>query len=126
MCRLSCCCCCCWQVVDGDFTWDPTLPTPSLRGVNLEVPPGSLTMVVGSVGSGKSSLLGALIGQMDRVAGKAAVGGSVAYVAQVAWIINDSVQVGSTRGWGGGAQTCCRCDWSVGPLVPPVAVVKAC
>jgi ABC-type transport system involved in cytochrome bd biosynthesis fused ATPase/permease subunit len=98
------------QVVDGEFTWDPTLPTPSLRGVNLEVLPGSLTMVVGSVGSGKSSLLGALIGQMDRVAGRAAVGGSVAYVAQVAWIINDSVQVGQGRGMGGaGGSGVLRC-----------------
>lgn len=66
-------------------------------GVNFQATPGTLTMVVGSVGSGKSSLLSALIGQMERVKGTVAVGGRVAYVAQTAWIINDSVQVRTWR-----------------------------
>jgi ABC-type multidrug transport system fused ATPase/permease subunit len=82
-----------FQVADGNFTWDVTNEEPSLRDINFEAAPGSLTMVVGSVGSGKSSLLAALIGQMEGVSGSVAVGGNVAYVAQTAWIVNDSVQV---------------------------------
>ena len=85
------------QVTDGEFTWDPAVAVAALREVNLDVAPGTLTMVVGGVGSGKSSLLSALISQMDKVTGQVAVGGSVAYVAQVAWIINDSVQVRRER-----------------------------
>jgi ABC-type Mn2+/Zn2+ transport system ATPase subunit len=84
--------------------WDETSEAPDLRGIDLDVPPGSLTMVVGSVGSGKSSVLAAVIGQMERAAGKVSVGGRVAYVAQTAWIINDSVQVE-----GGGT----LCQWGV-------------
>ncbi|KAF8071181.1 abcC12 [Scenedesmus sp. PABB004] len=81
------------QVVDGTFTWDSAEgAAASLRGVSFEAAPGSLTMIVGSVGSGKSSVLSALIGQMERLSGTVAVGGRVAYVAQTAWIINDSVQ----------------------------------
>eukprot|EP00878_Enallax_costatus_P008308 GHUV01008686.1.p1 GENE.GHUV01008686.1~~GHUV01008686.1.p1 ORF type:complete len:1320 (+),score=395.23 GHUV01008686.1:299-4258(+) len=80
------------KVVRGEFTWEAGSTEASLTGVNFEAAPGSLTMVVGSVGSGKSSLLSALIGQMERINGTVAVGGRVAYVAQTAWIINDSVQ----------------------------------
>ena len=80
------------RIEDADFVWDDAAEEPSLRGVDLDVPPGSLTMIVGGVGSGKSSVLSAIIGQMERRRGRVAVGGRVAYVAQTAWIINDSVQ----------------------------------
>eukprot|EP00879_Flechtneria_rotunda_P024838 GHRR01026356.1.p1 GENE.GHRR01026356.1~~GHRR01026356.1.p1 ORF type:complete len:469 (+),score=138.30 GHRR01026356.1:65-1408(+) len=80
------------KIEGGGFTWEAGSTTESLSDVNFTARPGSLTMVVGSVGSGKSSLLSALIGQMERVHGTVAVGGKVAYVAQTAWIVNDSVQ----------------------------------
>jgi len=82
------------QIHAGNFVWDEAAEEPTLRDINLDVPPGSLTMIVGSVGCGKSSVLSAIIGQMERSGGSVAVGGRVAYVAQTAWIINDSVQVG--------------------------------
>jgi ABC-type transport system involved in cytochrome bd biosynthesis fused ATPase/permease subunit len=82
------------QVTDADFSWDLSQEKPNLAGVNFEAKPGSLTMVVGLVGSGKTSILSALIGQMDKVKGSVKIGGSMAYVAQTAWIINDTVQVG--------------------------------
>jgi len=44
--------------------------------------------VVGRVGSGKSSLLAALLGEMRRTGGWLNVEGSVAYVAQQAWMRN--------------------------------------
>lgn len=55
---------------------------------------GSLTMIVGGVGSGKSSVLNALIGHITRKGGEVEVGGRIAYVAQSAWIMNDTLQVG--------------------------------
>ncbi|KAJ3165062.1 hypothetical protein HDU88_004781 [Geranomyces variabilis] len=42
----------------------------ALRNINLVVPKGSLTVIVGRCGSGKSSLLAALTGQMQCVTGK--------------------------------------------------------
>jgi ABC-type Mn2+/Zn2+ transport system ATPase subunit len=75
-------------------------------------------MVVGNVGSGKSSVLSAIIGQMERVAGKVVVGGRVAYVAQTAWIINDSVQVRLAGwlvcGWRGRLRSWWGCSWFQG------------
>ncbi len=55
---------------------------------------GSLVAVVGSVGSGKSSLLQALLGEMERASGEVAVaaGTAVAYVPQQAWIQNMTVR----------------------------------
>jgi len=63
----------------------------SLKGVNLEVPRGRLCAIVGPVGSGKSSLLSGLLGEMKQLAGTVVFGGSVAYCSQIAWIQNASV-----------------------------------
>jgi len=53
---------------------------------------GSLVAVVGSVGSGKSALLGALLGDLHKRAGQVTVRGSMALVAQQAWIQNASLR----------------------------------
>ena len=63
-----------------------------LKNVNLHVKKGELLAVVGPVGSGKSSLLSAVLGEMHCKAGKVAVAGNVAYVSQVAWVPNDSLK----------------------------------
>lgn len=44
------------------------------------------------MGSGKSSLVSALLGEMTKVDGRVSIDGSVAYVAQTAWIINASLK----------------------------------
>ncbi|GMH40904.1 hypothetical protein BSKO_08808 [Bryopsis sp. KO-2023] len=80
------------EVQDGTFRWDNSREEPSLRNITFSAQPGSVTMIVGAVGSGKSSLLASLIRQIGRVSGTVKVGGSVAYVAQTAWIINDTVR----------------------------------
>ncbi|XP_078673277.1 ATP-binding cassette sub-family C member 5-like [Branchiostoma floridae x Branchiostoma belcheri] len=65
---------------------------PILFDIELTIPKGSLVGVCGSVGSGKSSLISAILSQMRVMAGGVAVDGSFAYVAQQAWILNKSVQ----------------------------------
>jgi ABC-type polysaccharide/polyol phosphate transport system ATPase subunit len=57
-----------------------------LMHVDLRVPRGQLVAIVGAVGSGKTSLLQGLIGEMRRTEGSVRVGGSVAYCSQSAWI----------------------------------------
>ena len=72
------------QIKNGSFKWadnDPLI----LEDINFNVKPGSLTAVVGTVGSGKSSLLGACLGDMVKVSGSVNVVGSIAYVPQQAW-----------------------------------------
>lgn len=55
---------------------------PTLRNINLCVQPGELVAIVGTVGSGKSSVLSALLNEMEKDSGTVAVRGRVAYVPQ--------------------------------------------
>ncbi|KAI8923646.1 P-loop containing nucleoside triphosphate hydrolase protein [Entophlyctis helioformis] len=63
-----------------------------LEDVNLSIPRGSLVAVVGSVGSGKSSFLSAVIGGMRKTAGSSSVFGSIAYCAQEPWILTGTIE----------------------------------
>ncbi|XP_042247990.1 multidrug resistance-associated protein 1 isoform X1 [Thunnus maccoyii] len=88
------------SIVDGVFSWSRS-ESPTLKRLNVCIPEGSLVAVVGHVGSGKSSLLSALLGEMDKLEGTVAVKGSVAYVPQQAWIQNstlkDNIMFGQER-----------------------------
>ncbi|XP_072225794.1 multidrug resistance-associated protein 1 isoform X2 [Leuresthes tenuis] len=88
------------SIVDGVFSWSRT-ESPTLKRLNVCIPEGSLVAVVGHVGSGKSSLLSALLGEMDKMEGTVTVKGSVAYVSQHAWIQNstlkDNIMFGQER-----------------------------
>lgn len=64
----------------------------TLHRIDLCIQKGSLVGVCGGVGSGKSSLLSALLGQMTLLGGSVSVNGGFAYVAQQAWILNDSLR----------------------------------
>uniref|UniRef100_A0AAY4BSN2 Multidrug resistance-associated protein 1 n=1 Tax=Denticeps clupeoides TaxID=299321 RepID=A0AAY4BSN2_9TELE len=64
----------------------------SLSRINVLIPEGSLVAVVGHVGSGKSSLLSALLGEMHKQDGAVSIKGSVAYVPQQAWIQNATLR----------------------------------
>uniref|UniRef100_A0A4X2LSV0 ATP binding cassette subfamily C member 3 n=1 Tax=Vombatus ursinus TaxID=29139 RepID=A0A4X2LSV0_VOMUR len=78
-------------IENGSFTWAQDLPA-CLHSLNLQVPKGSLVAIVGPVGCGKTSLISALLGEMEKLEGKVAVKGSVAYVPQQAWIQNATLQ----------------------------------
>uniref|UniRef100_A0A8C7CGD0 Uncharacterized protein n=1 Tax=Oncorhynchus kisutch TaxID=8019 RepID=A0A8C7CGD0_ONCKI len=62
------------------------------RTVSLEIKPGKLVAVVGVVGSGKSSLISAMLGEMHSSKGFINVQGSVAFVPQQAWIQNATLR----------------------------------
>ncbi|PKU36984.1 canalicular multispecific organic anion transporter 1 [Limosa lapponica baueri] len=61
-------------------------------GITLDIAPGSLVAVVGAVGSGKSSLVSAMLGEMENVKGHINIQGSLAYVPQQAWIQNATLK----------------------------------
>ncbi|NXA36024.1 MRP3 protein, partial [Eudromia elegans] len=90
---------CAITVTNGTFSWGKELK-PALKDINLLVPSGSLVAIVGHVGCGKSSLVSALLGEMEKLEGEVAVKGSVAYVPQQAWIQNatlkDNILFGQT------------------------------
>ncbi|KAF9956927.1 hypothetical protein BGZ72_002340 [Mortierella alpina] len=63
-----------------------------LNKINLQVPRGSLVAVVGPVGSGKSSLLQAMIGNMTHTSGQLIRGSNISYAPQTPWIQNATIR----------------------------------
>ncbi|KFV00461.1 Multidrug resistance-associated protein 6, partial [Pterocles gutturalis] len=76
---------------NGTFCWSKET-SPCLRRIDLTVPQGSLLAVVGQVGAGKSSLLSALLGELEKMDGCVTMKDTAAYVPQQAWIQNASVE----------------------------------
>uniref|UniRef100_A0A4W6EQS1 ATP-binding cassette, sub-family C (CFTR/MRP), member 8 n=1 Tax=Lates calcarifer TaxID=8187 RepID=A0A4W6EQS1_LATCA len=93
----------CIKITSGYFTWTDGLPT--LSNVDIKIPFGKLTMIVGQVGCGKSSLLLAALGEMQRISGTVIWNslpslesegderkrGAVAYASQKPWLLNATV-----------------------------------
>lgn len=84
-------------IKDASFAWEKH-SQPALDDLNISVPKGALAAVVGSVGSGKSSMLSAFLGDMVKQKGSVNINGSVAYCPQQAWIQNASVKSNITFG----------------------------
>lgn len=99
------------RIENATFIWDGSLPEESskkhhghkkteniapvlvrpedaykLENINFTIPRGQLCAIVGAIGSGKSSLLQGMIGEMRRTSGDVIFGGSVSYCPQSAWI----------------------------------------
>ncbi|XP_072128555.1 ATP-binding cassette sub-family C member 8 isoform X2 [Mobula birostris] len=112
------------KVTNGFFTWTSD-GAPTLSNIDIKIPYGQLTMIVGQVGCGKSSLLLAILGEMQKNSGNVywnrssdaesteegsstevdtAVDvevrrrGSVAYAAQKPWLLNTTVEENITFG----------------------------
>uniref|UniRef100_A0A2K5LRI2 ATP binding cassette subfamily C member 8 n=1 Tax=Cercocebus atys TaxID=9531 RepID=A0A2K5LRI2_CERAT len=96
----------CVQITGGYFTWTPD-GIPTLSNITIRIPRGQLTMIVGQVGCGKSSLLLAALGEMQKVSGAvfwcsslpdSETGedprkrGPVAYASQKPWLLNATVE----------------------------------
>ncbi|KFV70861.1 ATP-binding cassette sub-family C member 8, partial [Dryobates pubescens] len=100
----------CVKITNGFFTWTPEGP-PALSNIDIRIPQGQLTMIVGQVGCGKSSLLLAILGEMQKISGsifwsrymqhyprfqesshQSLKRGSVAYASQKPWLLNATVE----------------------------------
>ncbi|XP_025736505.1 ATP-binding cassette sub-family C member 2 isoform X1 [Callorhinus ursinus] len=79
------------QFSEASFTWDRDSEA-TIRDVNLDIMPGQLVAVVGTVGSGKSSLMSAMLGEMENVHGHITIKGTIAYVPQQSWIQNGTIK----------------------------------
>ncbi|XP_039227517.1 multidrug resistance-associated protein 1 isoform X17 [Drosophila yakuba] len=77
------------SIENGEFSWGDEI---TLRNINIEVKKSSLVALVGTVGSGKSSVVQAFLGEMEKLAGVVNTVGKLAYVPQQAWIQNATVR----------------------------------
>ncbi|XP_027098619.1 ABC transporter C family member 4-like isoform X1 [Coffea arabica] len=80
------------EVEDGAFNWDEESRKEVVKDLNFMISKGELAAIVGTVGSGKSSLLASILGEMHKISGKLRVCGTTAFVAQTSWIQNGTIQ----------------------------------
>ena len=78
-------------IENGTFNWTKDGQTV-LHSINLKILKGSLTLVVGPIGSGKSSLLSAILGDLYLEKGSLKRCRNIAYVPQQSWIYNASLK----------------------------------
>ncbi|KAF8946622.1 hypothetical protein BGZ52_008572 [Haplosporangium bisporale] len=63
-----------------------------LRNIDLDIPRGSLVAIIGPVGSGKSSLLQGMVGNMMMSRGTVVRGATIGYASQTPWIQNATIR----------------------------------
>jgi ABC-type multidrug transport system fused ATPase/permease subunit len=80
------------EIADGNFSWDLSSPSATLKDVNVRVLHGMRVAVCGTVGSGKSSLLSCVLGELHKISGTLKLCGTKAYVAQSAWIQSGKIE----------------------------------
>ncbi|KAH7839793.1 hypothetical protein Vadar_008968 [Vaccinium darrowii] len=74
------------------ISWDSSSSKPTLDDINLVVQCGEKIAVCGEVGSGKSTLIAAILGEVPDINGKVEVYGKITYVSQSAWIQTGTIQ----------------------------------
>jgi ATP-binding cassette subfamily C (CFTR/MRP) protein 1 len=67
-------------------------PKFTIKNLTLSLKKGEILAIIGSFGSGKSSILRAILGDMETVSGSIKVRGSIAYVPQTPWIMHGTVR----------------------------------
>ncbi|KAJ3061387.1 ABC transporter C member 13 [Podochytrium sp. JEL0797] len=67
-------------------------PRNVLVNLDLHIEKGTFVAVIGSVGSGKSSLLSAILGDLEKSAGKISTNGRIAYCTQQPWIRTGTIE----------------------------------
>ncbi|CAK4286855.1 unnamed protein product, partial [Aphanomyces euteiches] len=86
------------RIDNGSFSHTLDAP-PVLRDISLTIDHGELVVVHGKVGSGKSSLCLAILGELYQTQGTSDVQGSIAYCPQDPWIqqmtVRDNILFGS-------------------------------
>ncbi|GFZ02886.1 multidrug resistance-associated protein 9 [Actinidia rufa] len=80
------------EINGGTFSWDEESTCPTLRGIRLQVKRGMKVAICGTVGSGKSSLLSCILGEMTKLSGTVKISGTKAYVPQSPWILSGNVR----------------------------------
>ncbi|UNI21361.1 ATP-binding cassette glutathione S-conjugate transporter ycf1 [Purpureocillium takamizusanense] len=79
-------------VRDATFSWNRHENKHALKDVDYTAYKGELSCIVGRVGSGKSSFLSSILGDLWKVKGEVEVRGTVAYATQQSWILNATVK----------------------------------
>ncbi|KAL6423795.1 hypothetical protein ACFW04_010336 [Cataglyphis niger] len=73
-------------------SWTTTAIMSTLHNINIEIGTGKLYVIVGSTGSGKSSFLQAILGELEPSHGQIYINGKISYASQEPWLFADTVR----------------------------------
>lgn len=73
------------ELRDLTFRYDLHSPVPTLQGINLTIPRGKVTAIVGASGSGKTTLVKLLLGYYQAESGRVMVAGRDLRDYDIAW-----------------------------------------
>ncbi|XP_022899785.2 ATP-binding cassette sub-family C member 4-like isoform X1 [Onthophagus taurus] len=73
-------------------SWIPNPIIDTLSNITLNIKPGSLTAIVGTVGSGKTSLLQLLLKELSPGNGTLEINGEISYASQEPWLFSSNVK----------------------------------
>lgn len=83
-----------FRVKRASFGWAKYAKEAVLRDIDVDIPASSLTLVVGPIASGKSTLLKSLLGETYLHSGTVCVSDfeEIAYCDQDSWILNETIR----------------------------------
>ena len=80
------------EITEGNFSWDLSSENLTLQDISFQVSNGMRVAICGSVGSGKSSLISSILGEIPKISGTVKLCGTKAYVAQLPWIQSGKIK----------------------------------
>ncbi|MCJ8729846.1 hypothetical protein PDJAM_G00111100 [Pangasius djambal] len=80
------------EIQDLICYWEKSQDVPTLQNISFRVKMGQLLTVVGPVGSGKSSLLNAILGELPQDKGIVKVTGNLTYASQQPWVYPGTIR----------------------------------
>ena len=80
------------EVRNGCFSWDTSSHVPTLQDLNFRVHQGKKVAICGTVGSGKTSLLSCILGEIPKLFGEVQTCGKIACVSQSPWIRSGTIE----------------------------------
>lgn len=80
------------EMINVNASWTNEYRNLSLSNLNIKMKSGKLYAIVGSVGSGKSSILQLLLGELPIYSGDVLINGDVSYGSQDSWLFSGTVR----------------------------------
>lgn len=80
------------KITNAIAKWEPSSQKDTLNIVNVKLEQGKMYVVIGAVGAGKSSLISAILGELELSEGNIAVRRGLSYAAQEAWVFGSTVR----------------------------------
>lgn len=80
------------EMINVTASWTNDYKSKTLSELNIKIKSGKLYAIIGSVGSGKSSVLQMLLGELPIYSGDALINGEISYGSQEAWLFSGTLR----------------------------------